>query len=61
MERAFVRLGQLNALKFEQAESEAKSAASGDRGSGLPANLPTSKIERSQKTPQAVEFTRTGP
>jgi integrase len=63
MERAFERLQKLKALKFEQADSEAKAeaAAAGAKGSRLPAKIPASKFGRSQKSPQVVELKRTGP
>jgi integrase len=60
MERAFERLEKLNALKFEQAESEARQAAVGAKGSGLPARVPTSKINRRQKSLQVIEFNLNG-
>jgi integrase len=61
MERALARLERLNALKYEQAKSEVKAAAVGDEGYRLPAEVPTSEIEHSQKVPQVVEFQRKGP
>ncbi len=41
MERAFERLEDLNAVKFEQAESEAEAKAEAAGGSRLPAKVPT--------------------
>jgi hypothetical protein len=59
MERAFDRLQKLNAVKFEQAEAEAKAEAVGARGAGT-------KVVRVKKaTPlessQVFEFKRQGP
>jgi integrase len=59
MERAFERLEDLNAVKFEQAEAEAKAEAAG--GFGVPAKVPTVKKPRSSKSSQVVEIKRTGP
>jgi hypothetical protein len=59
MERAFERLEDLNALKFEQAEAEEKAEAAG--GSRLPAKVATSKPPTLRKSSQVVEIKRTGP
>jgi len=58
LERAFERLENLNAAKFEQAAEEAREAAG---GSGVPTKLPTVKKRRSNKSSQVVEFKRMGP
>jgi integrase len=59
MERAFERLEDLNALKFEQADAEAKAAAAG--GSDLPAKVTTSKKRSSRESLQVIESKRAGP
>jgi hypothetical protein len=59
MERAFERLEKLNAVKFEQAEAEARAEAAG--GSVLPAKVATSKSRRFGKSSQIVVLKRTGP
>jgi integrase len=59
MERAFERLEDLNAVKFEQAEAEAKAEAAG--GSKIPAKVPTSKMPRLRKSSQVIDITRQGP
>ena len=59
MERAFERLQDLNAAKFEEAKAEA--AAAGAEGPGLPAKVPTVKKGNPEKPPQVVEIKRTGP
>ena len=63
MERAFERLEKLNAVKFEQAETEAmaEAVAAGANGSSLPAKVATSKIVRSPKSSQVIELKKTGP
>ena len=58
MERAFERLEKLNAVKYEQAEAEAKAEAAG--GSSLPAKVATSKRRTFKKSPQVVEIKRAG-
>lgn len=59
MERAFERLEDLNAVKFEQAEAEAKAELSG--GSGVPAKVPTVKLPRARRSSQVFEIKRRGP
>jgi hypothetical protein len=59
MERAFDRLEKLNAVKFEQAEAEAKAEAAG--GSVVPTISPTAKKNPGRKSSQVIEFKRTGP
>jgi integrase len=59
MERAFERLEDLNAVKFEQAETEKKAEAAG--GSGVPAKVPTVKLGRSRKSSQVIDIKRAGP
>jgi hypothetical protein len=59
MERAFERLEDLNALKFEQAEAEQKAEAAG--GSRLTAKVATSKKAPSLKSSQVIEIKRAGP
>jgi integrase len=59
MERAFERLENLNAVKFEQAEAEAKAEAAGARRVGT--NLGTVKKATPRKSSQVVEFKRQGP
>jgi len=59
MERAFERLEDLNAVKFEQAKAEAKAEAAG--GSGVPAKVTTVKKQRSRESSQIIEIKRTGP
>ena len=59
MERAFERLENLNAEKFEQVEAEAKAEAAG--GSRVPAKVPTVKKPRLHDSPQVIEFKRQGP
>lgn len=54
MERAFERLEDLNAEKFEQVEAEAKAEAAG--GSRVPAKVPTAKTQRPRKSVQVVEI-----
>jgi len=54
MERAFERLEELNAGKYETAEAEAKVAAAG--GFSLPANFTTMKKVRIRKPAQVVEI-----
>jgi hypothetical protein len=58
MDRAFDRLGILNAEKFEQIESEAKAEAT---GSQIPAISPIVQKLRAAKLLQAVEIESTGP
>lgn len=57
MERAFDRLQDLNAERFEQAEAAAADA----EGSGLPAKVTTARSSRPAKSSQFIEITRTGP
>jgi integrase len=59
MERAFERLEDLNALKFEQAKAEEKAEAAG--GSSLPAKVATSKKPPLRESSQVVEIKRAGP
>ncbi len=59
MERAFERLEDLNTVKFEQAEAEAKAEAAG--GSSVPAKVPTVKTSRSRKSSQVIEIKSMGP
>jgi len=54
MERAFERLENLNAAKFEQAKAEAEKEATGT--GGLPAKVPTVKNLVLNKSPQVVEL-----
>ena len=54
MERAFARLEKLNAVKYEQAEAEAKAEAVGMQQVGT--NLGTVKIPAQPKSSQVVEF-----
>ena len=58
MERAFERLEDLNAEKFEQVEAEAKAEAAG--GSRLPAKVPTAKKPGLRKSSQVVAIKRAG-
>jgi integrase len=57
MERAFERLEDLNALKFEQAETEAKAAD----GSKVLPKVPTAPKEHLRKSSQVIEIKSTGP
>ncbi len=58
-ERAMEKLGDLNRLKFDQAQAEAKlMEASG--GAKVPTNSPTVKRLDSKKSPQVVVIKRTG-
>jgi integrase len=59
MERAFGRLEDLNAAKFEQAEAEVKAEAAG--GSGVGTKIGTPEKRRLPKSSQVVEITSTGP
>jgi integrase len=59
MERAFERLENLNATKFEQAEAEAKAEAAG--GTGVGTNLGTARKRCPHELAQIIEFKRTGP
>ncbi len=59
LERAFERLGSLNAAKFERAESEALAEAVG--AIGVPTKSPTPQKCHSSKSSQIVEIKRTGP
>ncbi len=56
MERAFERLEKLNAVKYEQAEAEAKAevAAAGAEASNGATKSATVKISRPRKSPQVV-------
>jgi integrase len=58
MERAFERLEDLNAQKFQQAEAEEKAAAGGP---SFPAKVATSKKPPLRESSQAVEINRAGP
>ncbi len=55
MERAFERLENLNAAKFEQAKAEAEKEATGT--GGLPAKVPTVKNRVARKSSQVIELT----
>jgi integrase len=59
MERAFERLEELNAGKYQTAEAEAKAEAA--CGCVLPANFATVQKQRSVKSTQVVEIKKTGP
>ncbi len=59
MERAFERLQELNAAKFEEARVEA--AAAGREGLRLPAKVPTVKTQAVQKSSQVAVIKKTGP
>jgi integrase len=59
LERAFERLEDLNAVKFGQAQAEAKAEAGGR--SRLPAKVTTDKNQGSFKFAEVVELKRTGP
>jgi hypothetical protein len=59
MERAFERLQNLNAVKFEQAETEAKAEVVGARVVGT--NLGTVKRATARKSSEIVEFKKQGP
>jgi len=59
MERAFDRLQKLNAVKFEQAEAEAKAEAVGARGVGT--KMVTVEKRRPRESAQVVEFKKKGP
>jgi integrase len=59
MERAFDRLQQLNAAKFEQAAAEVQAEAVGMRGVGT--KMGTAPKPTSRESAQVVEFKRTGP
>jgi integrase len=59
MERAFGRLENLNAVKFEQAEAEAKAEAVGARRVGT--DLGTVKGAAPCESAQGVEFKKKGP
>jgi integrase len=63
MERAFERLQNLNAVKYEQAEAElkAEAAAAGVKASRVPTKSPTAKKRYSQESSQVIEFKHTGP
>jgi hypothetical protein len=59
MERAFERLEDLNAVKFKQAQAEARSeAASGPR---VPTKVPTARMRPTRISSQLIETTITGP
>jgi hypothetical protein len=58
MERAFERLERLNAVKYEQAEAEAKAEAAGTQGDGT--NLGTVKSAIRPKSSQVVELKKAG-
>ena len=59
MERAFQRLEELNAAKFDEATAEA--VAVGTEGSRLPAKVATVKNQLSHKSMQVVANKTTGP
>ena len=59
MERAFERLENLNAAKFEQAEAEVKAEAAG--GSSVGTKMGTVQKRRPRDSSQVVEIKRTGP
>jgi integrase len=59
MERAFERLQELNATKFEQAKAEG--VAVGAEDSSLPAKVATSKKRISRQSSQVVVIKRAGP
>jgi len=59
MERAFERLEELNAGKYQTAEAEAKAEAAG--GSRLPANFTTARTRRVAKSAAVVDIKSTGP
>jgi integrase len=59
MERAFDRLQKLNAVKFEQAEAEAKAEAVGARGVGT--KMVTVEKRRPRESAQVFEFKKKGP
>jgi integrase len=63
LERAFERLEDLNAAKFQQAEAEVKAeaAAAGAGNSRLPAEVPTVKNRALPKASQVVVIKRAGP
>jgi integrase len=58
MERAFERLQKLNAVKYEQAEIEAKAEAA--RSVKAPKESPKVKNRRKPKSTQVAEFKKTG-
>ena len=58
MERAFERLEKFNAVKYKQANAEAKATAAG--GSRLPAKVATVRNRSLAKYPQVVEFKTVG-
>ena len=59
IERAFERLEELNAAKFDEAKAEA--VAVDAEGSSLPAKVATVKKRISRKSSQVVETKITGP
>jgi integrase len=59
MERAFERLENLNAAKFEQAEVEAKAEATS--GSVVGTKIGTPEKRRPRKSSQVIEIKRSGP
>jgi integrase len=59
MERAFERLQDLNAVKFE--EAKAKAQAAGAEGARLATKVATAQAGHSKKSSQVVEFKCTGP
>jgi integrase len=59
LERAFERLQDLNAAKFQVAEAEAKAEAAG--GLQVPTKAPTVKTVRLRKSRQVIDFTSLGP
>jgi hypothetical protein len=58
MERAFERLEKLNAVKYEQANAEAKGAAAS--GLRLPAKVATLRAGDSPESFQVIEFKTAG-
>jgi hypothetical protein len=58
MERAFERLEDLNATKFEAEEQEARAVAN---GSGAPTISTTAQKRRLNKSSQIIEIKQTGP
>jgi integrase len=59
MERAFDRMEKLNAVKFEQAEAEAKAEAAA--ANGVVTNLVTAQKAIPRESSQVFEFKMTGP
>jgi len=62
MERAFDRLKELNAAKFERAEAEAKAETAVANGAqGVAKEMVNVENGRSRESAQVFEFKRTGP